>query len=81
MDTMSALADPVRRAILEQLNLRPLTAGEIAAQFPISRPAISRHLRVLREAGLVSRARRGRSVVYRRTPIGDAVAAGAASSG
>ena len=62
---MSALADPVRRAILEQLNLRPLTAGEIAVQFPISRPAISRHLRILREAGLVSVSQSGRNRTYR----------------
>ena len=48
-----ALADPVRRAIVERLADGEVGAGEIAADFPVSRPAISRHLRVLREAGLV----------------------------
>src|SRR5262245_43697201 len=50
---MAALADPVRRDILDRLRAGPLTAGEVAAAFPISRPAVSRHLRVLRAAGLV----------------------------
>ena len=49
----AAIADPVRRAILVMLRERPLPAGEIADRFPISRPAVSRHLRVLRESGLV----------------------------
>jgi DNA-binding transcriptional ArsR family regulator len=53
MDTFSAIADPVRRDVLELLRKGPLTAGAIAATFPISRPAISRHLRLLRESGLV----------------------------
>jgi DNA-binding transcriptional ArsR family regulator len=48
-----ALADPTRRRIIELLAGRELTAGEIAERFPVSRPAISRHLRVLRESGLV----------------------------
>ena len=52
-DVAAAIADPVRRAILEMLRDRRLSAGEIADRFAISRPAISRHLRVLREAGLV----------------------------
>ncbi|WP_347404686.1 metalloregulator ArsR/SmtB family transcription factor [Solwaraspora sp. WMMD1047] len=50
----NAIADPVRRRVLEALAEQPLTAGEIAALFPISRPAVSRHLRVLRESGLVT---------------------------
>ena len=50
---MSAVADPVRRDILGLLRDRPRTAGAIASAFPISRPAISRHLRVLRTSGLV----------------------------
>ena len=53
MDAFAALADPTRRQILELLDDGELEAGAIAAQFPISRPAISRHLRVLREADLV----------------------------
>lgn len=49
----AAIADPIRREILTMLRGTRLTAGAIAAQFPISRPAISRHLRVLRDSGLV----------------------------
>ncbi|WP_432989123.1 ArsR/SmtB family transcription factor [Dactylosporangium sp. CA-233914] len=52
-DVAAAVADPVRRRILEALSVRPLPAGRIAEAFPISRPAVSRHLRVLRECGLV----------------------------
>ena len=52
-DIAQAIADPARRRILEELASRPLTAGEIAALFTISRPAVSRHLRVLRESRLV----------------------------
>ncbi|WP_426511713.1 ArsR/SmtB family transcription factor [Dactylosporangium sp. McL0621] len=52
-EVAAAIADPVRRRILEALRDGPVTAGRIAAEFPISRPAISRHLRVLRESGLV----------------------------
>jgi DNA-binding transcriptional ArsR family regulator len=50
---LSAIADPSRRAMLERLAGGPLTAGELAADLPIARPGVSRHLRVLREAGLV----------------------------
>ena len=49
-----ALADPTRRRILELVAARERTAGELAAEFTTSRPAVSRHLRVLREAGLVA---------------------------
>ena len=65
MDTFEAIADPVRRAIMEALWNSPLTAGDTAALFPISRPAISRHLRVLREAGLVTVESTGRERIYR----------------
>lgn len=73
MDIMAALADPVRRTIMETLNARPLTAGEIARRFPISRPAVSRHLRVLRDAGLVSMSKSGRTRIYRldSTPLAE----------
>ncbi len=54
MEVASAIADPVRREILMLLRERVMSAGEIADCFDISRPAVSRHLRVLREAGLVS---------------------------
>jgi DNA-binding transcriptional ArsR family regulator len=50
---LAALGDPTRRRIVELLAERDLNAGEIAAQFDVSRPAVSRHLRVLRESGLV----------------------------
>jgi DNA-binding transcriptional ArsR family regulator len=53
-----ALADPVRRAILTRLREGDATVGELAAPFDISQPAISRHLRVLEDAGLISRTRR-----------------------
>jgi DNA-binding transcriptional ArsR family regulator len=50
---LPALADPTRRQIMEMLGSSPLTAGEIHHAFPIAAPAVSRHLRVLREAGLI----------------------------
>jgi DNA-binding transcriptional ArsR family regulator len=50
---LRALADPSRRSIVARLARGPVTAGELAAMFPIARPGVSRHLRVLREAGLV----------------------------
>lgn len=53
MDVVAALADPTRRRILELLVVGDVPAGELADRFPVSRPAVSRHLRVLREAGLV----------------------------
>ena len=65
MDVASAIADPVRREILLVLRAGPLPAGEIAARFDISRPAVSRHLRVLREAGLVRDEVAGRQRIYR----------------
>jgi DNA-binding transcriptional ArsR family regulator len=68
MDILSALADPTRRDIIDLLHQRPLSAGEVAAQFSVSRPAISRHLRVLREAGLVTVEQTGRERIYRFDP-------------
>src|SRR6188508_3033000 len=55
--TFAALADPTRRQILERLALGPATVQQLAAPFPISAPAISRHLRVLAEAGLIVQGR------------------------
>lgn len=63
-----AIADPTRRAIIDLLRRGERSAGEIAEQFPVSRPAISRHLRVLREAGLVRERRDARSRIYRLDP-------------
>lgn len=64
MDVAHAVADPVRREILVLLREGSLSAGEIARRFPISRPAISRHLRVLRESGLVRAETTGRQRLY-----------------
>ena len=68
MDILAVLADPVRRDILARLTRGPQTVGEIAAGFPISRPAVSRHLRVLLGAGLVSVEAAGRTRRYRFEP-------------
>lgn len=59
-----ALSDPTRREILRLLGKRPMTAGEIVDKFQLSQPAISRHLSVLRNAGLVTGVREGQNVVY-----------------
>ena len=64
MEAFDALGSPVRREILIALRERPLAVHEIADLFPVSRPAISRHVRVLEEAGLVELTRRGRQSVY-----------------
>ncbi|MEV6633409.1 metalloregulator ArsR/SmtB family transcription factor [Actinoplanes sp. NPDC051470] len=63
-EVAGAIADPVRREILLMLRERPLSAGQVADRFAISRPAVSRHLRVLREAGLVDDVAEGRRRVY-----------------
>jgi DNA-binding transcriptional ArsR family regulator len=62
--TFQALADPTRRAVLDLLRHGSQPAGQIAEAFPISRPAISKHLRQLRKAHLVVESRRGRHRVY-----------------
>ena len=59
-----ALADPTRRKILKLLRDGPRTSGEIADRFPTSWATISRHLGILREAGLVSTERDGQSIIY-----------------
>src|SRR5271169_1477551 len=66
--TFSALADPTRRAVLELLRQGSQPAGRIAQAFPVSRPAISKHLRLLRRAHLVNEHREGRNRVYRLNP-------------
>ncbi|MEO7962413.1 MAG: metalloregulator ArsR/SmtB family transcription factor [Gemmatimonadaceae bacterium] len=63
-----AIADPTRRAILHLLRSGDRSAGDIASRFPVSRPAISRHVRVLREAGLVREQRIRQSRVYSLSP-------------
>ncbi len=63
-DVFQALSDPTRRAILELLRDGSQPVGNIARDFPVSRPAISRHLRILREADLVSEIKVGRNRLY-----------------
>ncbi len=59
-----ALNDPIRRQILDLLRKKDLTAGEIAGQFDISKPSISHHLEILRQAGLVSSLKEGQYIYY-----------------
>ena len=63
--TFAALADPTRRHVLELLKGGPKTAGELAEHFPFSKPTMSAHFAVLREADLVDMQKSGKSVVYR----------------
>ena len=70
MQTFAALADPIRAEIIEVLALRDLSAGEIAARFPVSRPAVSRHLSVLRKARLVQARGEAQRRVYSLDPVG-----------
>ena len=67
---LHAIAEPRRRRILELVGPQELTAGEIAARFDVTRPAISQHLTVLSEAGLVSVRREGTRRIYRARPEG-----------
>jgi DNA-binding transcriptional ArsR family regulator len=60
-----ALADPTRRHVLELLRTRPMTAGELADHFPVSKPTMSAHFAVLREADLVDVQKLGKAVIYR----------------
>lgn len=62
---LEALADPTRRGLVEILARGPMTVGELAGQVPVSRPAVSQHLKVLLEAGLVTYHPRGTANVYR----------------
>lgn len=66
--TFHALADPTRRAVLDLLRRGSQPAGQIASAFPVSRPAISKHLRLLRRAHLVREHREGRKRVYQLNP-------------
>ena len=67
---LMALADPTRRQVLEQLRRGPRPVGEIASRLPVSRPAVSQHLKVLKEAGLVREERRGTQHIYEIDPKG-----------
>ena len=66
--TFNALADPTRRAVLDLLRQGSQPAGRIAEAFPVSRPAISKHLRLLRRAHLVRENRQGRHRLYQLNP-------------
>jgi DNA-binding transcriptional ArsR family regulator len=68
-DVFRAIAEPTRRAILDRLRAGPAPVNALAADFEQSRPAISKHLRVLREAKLVSEQRDGRERLYRLEPM------------
>jgi len=69
---MAALADPTRRTVFERLREGPRSVGEIASGLPVSRPAVSQHLRVLKHAGLVRERRQGTRNFY--SVDGDALA-------
>ena len=65
-----ALGDRTRRAIFECLSVQPLAVGELADALPVSRPAVSQHLKVLKEAGLVTEHAEGTRRIYRLNPDG-----------
>jgi DNA-binding transcriptional ArsR family regulator len=67
---MTALGDPTRREIFDRLRSGPRAVGELARDLPVSRPAVSQHLRVLKEAGLVRERRVGTRHLYRIDPEG-----------
>jgi DNA-binding transcriptional ArsR family regulator len=67
---LAALADPTRRAIFERLADRPSAVGELARELPVSRPAVSQHLKVLLEAGLVNARSDGTRRIYAIDPDG-----------
>ncbi len=67
---LDALGDPTRRAIFEHLGERPSAVGDLAERLPVSRPAVSQHLKVLKEAGLVSDVQVGTRRVYSLDPKG-----------
>ncbi len=69
-DVLAALADPTRRAIFERVAARPAAVGELARGLPVSRPAVSQHLRVLKDAGLVRETPDGARRIYRLDPRG-----------
>ena len=66
----TALADPTRRAVFERLRAGPRPVGELARGLPVSRPAVSQHLRVLKEAGLVTERKEGTRRLYQVDPGG-----------
>ena len=69
-EALQALGDPTRSSVLEELRDGPQAVGAIAARLPVSRPAVSQHLRVLKEAGLVTERQHGTRRLYRVDPDG-----------
>ena len=69
-DAWDALGDGTRRAIVDSLAERPRAVGELAAELPVSRPAVSQHLKVLKDAGLVTETAAGTRRIYRLNPAG-----------
>lgn len=67
---LAALSDPTRRLIFERVSERPMAVGEIAAQLPVTRPAVSQHLKVLKDARLVRDVAEGARRVYHVDPAG-----------
>jgi len=70
LDGFAALADPTRRTIFERVAAQPSAVGDLARGLPVSRPAVSQHLKVLKEAGLVSETAEGTRRIYRIDPRG-----------
>jgi len=70
VDAWSTLGDGTRRAILERLAERPRAVGELADELPVSRPAVSQHLKVLKDSGLVTEDAVGTRHIYRLNPAG-----------
>jgi DNA-binding transcriptional ArsR family regulator len=69
-EALTALGDPTRRAIFERLAERPRSVGELADELPVSRPAVSQHLKVLKDARLVTDRREGARRIYQLDPDG-----------
>lgn len=70
VDAWAALADPTRRAIFARITAAPMAVGQLAATLPVSRPAVSQHLKVLKDAGLVLDSAEGTRRIYRPRPDG-----------
>ena len=64
-NVFKALSDPTRRRVLELLRKRPMTAGDLSEHFPVSKPTMSAHFAVLREANLIEAEKLGKTVMYR----------------
>jgi DNA-binding transcriptional ArsR family regulator len=70
LSMLAVLADPTRRALLDLLRREPLPVGELARQMPVSRPAVSQHLKILKDAHLVREQRRGTRHFFGLNPVG-----------